>query len=464
MPTKPATTLKGWATDTNYSTGPKAGSPTKQTIPDGVAAEGHRPGKTAPTAAEYWNWWLNVLWLWIDWLRQGSSAGAANAHICETDSTGKLQLESLVAQPSTNGAVAGRFVGANDANALEVLHNSGLGAQAIYLLNTDVGSTTWTRNTGGGLALYALSDSGTGAYLKGYQGALCEATGDAPALRANGANTGSSPAVEGLGGAGGAGGRFVGGSTSGHGCRGEAGNNTQYGVYGVSTADGQATAAGVRGDGLTLAPGVWGTGVSSPGVVGTASGAPGVYAACSGTARGALYLASVASDPSSTISGDLAVNAHDAMYKLVMNSTWCAVMWRRRGSAGEIVAGNTSSTTNDFTNPVTVMTRALTNHQAPKFAGKVLISIAMGIGRTGTCSIGIDLVDVTASVTIKSWTLALYQSGAGVYERETNLQYVYSLPGTGNRTFRVDVYRVSGAGTDTVRWRDSVLRVNGVFE
>lgn len=481
MPTKPGTTLKGWATDANYSTGPKSGSPTKQTIPDGVAAEGHRPGKTAPTAAEYWNWWLNVLWLWIDWLRQGSAVGAANAHLLETGTDGRFQVEGIDVVAANTAARALKVDGPPGAgNAVFATSDNAFGDATIYAQTEGAGAAIEAdAESGAGSAIYAHNSNVDVPAILATGNPAIQATsvGSQEALRAAGSATStqaakfttsnaagmallaqggaSAPAAAmAEGGANSPGFYGKGGTSSGAGVVGEARHNAAFGVHGKSKSDGITSAAGVRAEGLNAAPGLYATGVDGPGV----------FASSSSVARGAIYLNGQASDPSSTVSGDVAVNTSDGMYKLVMNSTWCGIMWRRRGSAGEVVAGSDSSTTNDFSNPVTVATRALTNHQAPKYAGKVLITATLGIGRTGTCSIGFDLVDVTAATTIKSWTLPLYQSGGGVYERETCLRFLATLPASGNRTWRIDMYRVGGGGGDTVRCRDVVLSIDGTFE
>lgn len=90
MPTKPAT-VPTWATDTNLATGPASGNPTKLTPPGWPnVAQGLVPGDGA--VAEFLNKVLNnVCSEWITWVNGGSSAGAADKHIVETDSSGKAR-------------------------------------------------------------------------------------------------------------------------------------------------------------------------------------------------------------------------------------------------------------------------------------------------------------------------------------------------------------------------------------
>lgn len=472
MPTKPATALKAWATDANFSTGPKAGSPTKQEIPDGVAAEGHRPGKTAPTAAEYWNWWLWVLWYWIDWLRQGSSAGEATAHVCETNADGKLQLEALLVAPANAMSTAGRIVGPPLAgNALQLTSANTLGDPTLYAEATDAGAAIYAVAEG-----IAVECSSANAF--GQATISTTATGAGPALRSQGSATGdygatfqsaksTGYALWAIGSASADGAALATGGTNGNGFLGYSGSAAgTAGVKGVSLAPGgfgvwaesddagNGSGGGIRARGLNAAPGGYFT----------AEDGAAIELNSTGGVRAPLYMAPYAGDPTSKNKGSICVNSNDALYKLVMSGNWCGIMWRRYGSAGEVVAGSNSSTTNDSSNPVIIATRALADHQAPKVAGKVKIELVAGIGRTGACSIGFDIVDVDAAVIIKSFDLPLYQSGGGVYERETKLACIYTVPAAGDRTFRVEMYRIGGAGTDTVRCRDVVLTVDGVYE
>ncbi len=63
---KPATPAQGWATDTNYSTGPNAGTPTKVEPSAGEKASGFVPGSAA--VAQHMNFELNLLAQWTQYL------------------------------------------------------------------------------------------------------------------------------------------------------------------------------------------------------------------------------------------------------------------------------------------------------------------------------------------------------------------------------------------------------------
>lgn len=93
MAVKP-TVSPTWATDTDFSSGPASGNPTKVN-PTGwpTVAQGFVPGNGI--IAEFVNTILSNLYEWTGWLLAGSSAGAEDAHIVETDDTGLAVLARL---------------------------------------------------------------------------------------------------------------------------------------------------------------------------------------------------------------------------------------------------------------------------------------------------------------------------------------------------------------------------------
>ena len=109
MATKPVTYPNIWDSSGIYTTGPFIGSVSIVDPGVGVAGEGHRPGSLYPTAAEHENYQQFQLTTWVTtWLALGSSAGAADAHILETDSVGRFR------------AVGARFVDAVDETVLDI--------------------------------------------------------------------------------------------------------------------------------------------------------------------------------------------------------------------------------------------------------------------------------------------------------------------------------------------------------
>lgn len=106
MPTKPSDVLPHWAKNGVYTVGPFIGFATKVAIPAGISDEGHVPGVTNPTSAEIQNQWQQVVYQWVDWVRLGTFDPDADAHLCETDSTGQLGLHGLLVDHLTDSTAA----------------------------------------------------------------------------------------------------------------------------------------------------------------------------------------------------------------------------------------------------------------------------------------------------------------------------------------------------------------------
>lgn len=485
MATKPATALKAWATDALYTTGPKAGAATKVEIPDGVAAEGHRPGKTAPTAAEYWNWWLWVLFAWIDWLMSGSSAGAPDAHLVETTSTGRTQLQGLDLTPSS--AVA---------YTLQVQTHASAGS-AVFASSGNLFSdpTCYFASTGGGLALEVYT-SGIGhaakihnnnagvaaALIQGNPGLRCVSVGSNPALESVGSATStygatfSAANVSGIaarflgsasatsaaraeGGANSVGLHGLGGTTSGAGILAEARANAANGVEGATTASATTAAAAVKGTGHND-----GSGASFSS---TGNGHAAVFTAEGNRATARLFPRDF--DPATVLNGGI---WYRTSYGLSVHRE--GSVRRLHDSAKGWVAGIANaandSTSNDWTTPKLIATIALTGVDAPITTGYVEIEFSAEIGRSAgaTADFGLELVDATAGVIIyDSHTdhiaLELFQGGAGQYERPAVVRLKYPLPAAGTRTFSAYFYREGGGGGDVVRHRQAVFSVKGVY-
>lgn len=79
------------STDINFAGGPAVGLPTKVVIPS--AAQGFIPGDDL--LPEYFNDILNLTGQYTSWMFDGSSAGAADAHIVETNASGDTALQSV---------------------------------------------------------------------------------------------------------------------------------------------------------------------------------------------------------------------------------------------------------------------------------------------------------------------------------------------------------------------------------
>lgn len=163
MPTKPATIPEIWASNTLYTTGPFIGDPTK-VGPGATAQDGDRPGALFPTAAEHNNYQQYELTTWVaTWLYLGTYDPDPDAHIVETDSTGRAGLHgctinntdatetalavfSVATAPqiaclvtcTTGGTAIGASIGNASANAFQTATGTGANATGYHV---DMGAT-----------------------------------------------------------------------------------------------------------------------------------------------------------------------------------------------------------------------------------------------------------------------------------------------------------------------------------
>lgn len=116
MATKPVITPFVWATDVNFTTGPAPliGTPTKLTTPSATIDEGWVADQTPPV--QWFNFNFNHTTQWTNWVSFGSSAGAADAHIVETDGAGISRLAGLEVGGVPVSAGLGVFGSGDDGN------------------------------------------------------------------------------------------------------------------------------------------------------------------------------------------------------------------------------------------------------------------------------------------------------------------------------------------------------------
>ncbi len=90
---KPVTDFS-WATDANFSSGPAVGNPTKVNPPGWTAVvQGLVPGNAV--VAEHLNQVLNLIGDYTDWVQDGATTGALDAHIVETDVIGNTNVRAI---------------------------------------------------------------------------------------------------------------------------------------------------------------------------------------------------------------------------------------------------------------------------------------------------------------------------------------------------------------------------------
>ncbi len=150
MATKPTVAPRVWDSSGVYTTGPFIGSISRVDPGAGIAAEGHRPGSAFPTPAEYENYQqFRITSLVTNWLFLGSSTGAADAHVVETDAAGHTSLVGLTL---------------NDAVNHTVLNVTGVSAAApIALFTGTAGGPVVQANIGTSAAIAFSTSVGVGA-------------------------------------------------------------------------------------------------------------------------------------------------------------------------------------------------------------------------------------------------------------------------------------------------------------
>lgn len=127
--TKPTEQPPEWASDDNYTDGPKAGNPTKSDLPaqDAQALQGHIPGKIFPTAGNAYNAFLNKVSLLSQYTFAATSVPDLDQHILETDSLGRGGMAGLLTG-GTSLAFTGILARNNGANtAITVVCDEGVG-------------------------------------------------------------------------------------------------------------------------------------------------------------------------------------------------------------------------------------------------------------------------------------------------------------------------------------------------
>lgn len=155
-----------WATSTNYPAGaePEAGTPTK-VVPSGHDTVGWRPEEFPP--AQYLNYWMHAVQLWIQWLTSLSDARWVDFGLQGQDRTSNMvaQLDGTFLVNDT--AIAGTTVALQlpagslvDGVRMKINGDSGSSAQvqlAIYYY--DEGTRTHFGPDVGGIPLQSIVET-----------------------------------------------------------------------------------------------------------------------------------------------------------------------------------------------------------------------------------------------------------------------------------------------------------------
>lgn len=448
MPTKPVTAPPIWSSNATWTSGPHTGIATKVAPSAGQAQNGHVGGETYK--AQFQNYVDNLLTTWVaTWLALGTANPDGDAHIVESDATGRVQARRLevgsglanltainVLQPSGNatgiysrgGATSGNaIVGESTTTAAAILGFGSLGP------GVDGSGLPGVRGTG-------VGTTGTGVEGQG---------GSVDGIGVQGTAGGNGTGVRGIGGASGTG---VWGSTT------DTTNN--YGVYGSVGAGATTSVAGVRASGVGDARGLYATSVDG-------------YAAelvTQNNTRAALRITPQDGEPSTPLSGDVYFSDavvggldHDEL-RIYGRGAWRSVMTERFGYC-RAFAVNASTVSHSATGSWTsAVSCNLAAPNEPRRTGTVWIRFRGEVGRAasgGTNNIQVRLFDVTdgSAVSGSTKTVTLLQ-GPSIFERHFEYEIAYALPAAGAR--QIDLEITTTVNTEGARIRDASVHVYGV--
>jgi hypothetical protein len=506
MATKPSSTLN-FATSTNFTLGPFIGSPTKVVPPD--LTNGFVPGEGVGAAHQNY---LHNLWAdWATWLDYGSPLAGLDAHVVETDSTGKSHLAMLEL-----GGTAGTTF------ALEVEANSAAPTAAIYVTNNFGGFGVLGSTSGSSAALRGVQ-TGTGAGVQGLAlgtnntGVSAQGAGSGAGVTAQGGSSG--PGVLATGGASGGSGVLATGGTNGIGLdavaagtspavranqsNSGAGNgievnltnalNVGTGVRVTHSGQGRgvdaSTSQGIALRGLSTGVGTAiradQTGTGSGFQSNTASGI-GVDVETAGSSNPALVAHQVGSaqpaakfqaddvgegdirlEPKAVVgmntAGDLGFDSVTDTFTAGDGTSQHHLWMSPKGMAfaGSGVHGTATSTSHlSFTDGATASVIL-----SPKYAGFIYIHATARFGWSAAIdnSLEVELWDDTLGVTIEAQTVGCsYSAGGTAVDINWSVISRYSLPAAGNRTIKLRFKKSSAGGSD-LSINDAAILWWGVF-
>jgi hypothetical protein len=497
MATKPATAPRRWGTNPLYTTGPFIGQPGKVDPGIGVAAEGHRPGAAFPTPAEFENYQQDRITNWVtDWLRLGAFDPDPDAHLVETDATGRAGVHGLDVI-NTVDEIAVNISGVNTF-VPTVLATCATGATVFQ---ADIGTSSGTgfscsvQGAGVGSAFNAtLTTSSTGAaglrvtgLNTGAVGVDIDFTGGAglPFRITNGANNTRAAFIDSLGSVTAMGldvrvGGFsaaiqaTGGPGGGNAVRAFQQGGTGYAVYATTSATATSAARAVRAVASGAATGLEAVAASSIGADNAAVRA----SVTGGFASSELHFVGRAGDSTTTSAGR--VNQNTTTGTLTISDPYVGEQKDFHASRGGLAlgCGANNSATNTNNNSAAYTTAAILNLvglNAPRRAGvKVVLRFSCSAGRTSTVNptgiIDFQLIDVTANPGVHIFRRqgAGNLVGAGYILTENSLgwqkcitfDFEYTIPAAGDRIFHCEF---KPSTTDGVIIRDPVLTPLGAY-
>jgi len=460
MATRPTGNPPIWAQTVNYPAGPDvwAGSPTKVQAPTNTGV-----GFTPETGivADYANFEFNAYSTWVEWLSFGSNLAALDAHVVETDSSGRVRIaySTLGATVAAVGPVI--TIDSSNHATPQAMAVIAANHSAITATNNGASDTVNAVNAGSGACINADAqaggvcidaDSTTAAAVDAESTGNHGVHGKTDAATFAGVYGQAAVAVGSFG---------VWGDTRSVGGRGVAGTNS---FAGGSPTD--ETQVGVFGFGNSTA-GVWGRSIDAYGVVAEGDTTTPV--------RAAFRMVPQDADPSSGLDGDMYPNLGTGLLRFRRGSQWRSMHDSQYGFVANSVDGLSGS---QNTAPMTVKhSISLGTPNDPKFAGDVELEFTASVRNINDVltTFEIEFQDQTAGGTvIKTSEIYLASTNTNVtnppvgarpnaYEKTITFRARYSLPASGPRTFDV-AFAAYGTGAPAgVEWVDGMLSVKGVF-
>lgn len=449
MPTKPIVQFT-FATDANYLSGPALGNPTK--IIPGDLNQGYVPGDGI--VAEWENYLLNICGEWTVWLIGGSSLGAEDAHIVETNSSGATALAALDVTGGAATSTGIYAVGSLGAGPATGVTGQGIAAgPGIDGLGGNGGTSGAGDAFTGGFGVRGFS--GTGAGTAGVLGVGNSSGTHAGGLFIGGSSGGRGLEATGVGTSSGA--LFTGGATNGAGLIAIAGGTAGVGVSGQSNALGTTAGAGVLGTATGDATGVSATATDGYGIVAQSD--------TTSPTRAALRIIPQNADPSTPAEGDFVYRSDLDELRIYQNSryqsVWSTPDGRTFGSSSE-----QSDTNNNAAAYTTLATATLSPPFDPQQEGTVWLWCSAEFGAAGGTihtTFDVRVRDLTAGVDIWAQTIDHPAAVAGpIFDRPWSIQLRYVLPATGTRNIALQ-FRIAGGVGSGISARDGGIFVMGNF-
>lgn len=486
-----------WSSNTNYAGGPRVGTATKAAINNQHKTDGWWPDEKPPAQQQnQWNW---EVWQWLEWVFDGSSAGAEDAHIVETDSGGISTLAKLICTGQVAGSlgVQGTGTGNFAGGAFAGGPTNGDGVEGFGNGTGEGG--TFTGGSGGGDGVLAVGQAGGDGVVGNGQGAGAGGTftggstsgdgvtatgggggigvrgtggptgigvrgqgGASGAVGVLGVGTSGNHGVQGTGQGSGMGGFFTGGDSSGTGVSGTGGaTNSLGGSFsgtgtgtGMSASGGSSNGVGAKGFGNGTGSGLEGYGVNGYGVVAESD--------TSSPQAAALRVVPQDDDPDTLLEdGGVTYHSGEHTLKVRANAAWMNV-WHSDGGLVRAYFESLGLSTSSAQDPN--LTTKVTGTAAVRKNNDVLhfrIALEMSFS-AADAGFTFDIYDLTGTTNVMSSRSVLNPSiSSSADQRYVVAEADYTVPATGTRTYELRFGRAGVSGTAYIRYAS--MEITGAY-